>query len=132
MQKDLKTLAEIKSQPAVWQRCLNDLGAADLRRLADDHAPLDVEWVFIGCGTSFYLAQAASCSFSILMKVPARAVPASEVLLNHDLVFPKGVASSYPVLISRSGHTSEVLHVAQMLKAQNVSFLAVTCDGGEL
>jgi glutamine---fructose-6-phosphate transaminase (isomerizing) len=132
MQKDLKTLAEIKSQPSVWQRCLQDLGAADLRRLADNRAPSDAEWVFIGCGTSFYLAQAASCSFSSLLKVAARALPASEVLLNHDLVFPKGPASYYPVLISRSGHTSEVLHVAQMFKAQNLSFLAVTCDGGEL
>jgi glutamine---fructose-6-phosphate transaminase (isomerizing) len=132
MQKDVKTLAEIKSQPAVWQQCLKDLGATNLHRLAEGRSPSDVEWVFIGCGTSFYLAQASACSFSSLLKVSAKAVPASEVLFNHHLVFPKGAASYYPVLISRSGHTSEVLRVAEMLKAQNVPFLAVTCDGREL
>jgi glucosamine--fructose-6-phosphate aminotransferase (isomerizing) len=132
MRKDVKTLEEIKSQPAVWRNCLKTLGAANLRRLAEGRSPSDVEWVFIGCGSSFYLAQAAACSFSSLLRVAARAVPASEVLFNHDLVFPKGAASYYPVLISRSGHTSEVLNVAEMLKALNVSFLAVTCDGREL
>ena len=132
MQKDVKTLVEIKSQPAVWQRCLKDLVAANLHRLAEGRFPSDIEWVFVGCGTSYYLAQAAACSFSLLLKVATKAVPASEVLLNHDLVFPKGAASYYPALISRSGHTSEVLQVAEMLKAQNVPFLAVTCDGREL
>src|SRR5580658_10028458 len=93
MQKDVKTLVEIKSQPEVWQRCLKNLGAANLRRLAEGHSPSDLEWVFVGCGTSFYLAQAAACSFSSLLKVAARAVPASEVLFNRDGVFPEGVAS---------------------------------------
>ena len=79
MQKDVKTLAEIKSQPAVWQQCLKDLGATNLHRLAEGRSPSDVEWVFIGCGTSFYLAQASACSFSSLLKVSAKAVPASEI-----------------------------------------------------
>ncbi len=132
MRNDVKTLVEIKSQPAVWQQCLNDLQAADLRRLADGHSPLEVEWVFIGCGTSFYLAQAAAFSFTSLLNTGTRAVPASEVLLSPELVFPRGAKSYYPVLISRSGHTSEVLQVAEILRAQQVPFLAVTCDGREL
>lgn len=132
MSNGVKTLVEISSQPAVWQRCLQYLKHADLRRLADGHSPLDVEWVFIGCGTSFYLAQAAALSFTALLNTSARAVPASEALLRPELVFPGGVKSYYPVLISRSGHTSEVLSVAEILNNEGVPFLAVTCDGREL
>jgi len=132
MREDVKTLVEIKSQPAVWQQCLDDLRSADLRHLAPVHASHDIEWVFIGCGTSFYLAQAAALSFTALLKTSVRAVPASEILLNPWLVFPRGAKSYYPVLISRSGHTSEVLSAAEILRGQHVPFLAVTCDGREL
>ena len=132
MSNGVKTLAEIASQPAVWQRCLQDLRQADLRGFADGHSPLDMEWVFIGCGTSFYLAQAAAFSFTSLLNTAARAVPASEALLRPELVFPRGLKSYYPILISRSGHTSEVLSVAEILNKEGVPFLAVTCDGREL
>jgi glutamine---fructose-6-phosphate transaminase (isomerizing) len=132
MRNGVKTLAEIKSQPAVWQRCLNDLKSTELERLAEGHSPLETEWVFIGCGSSFYLAQAAALSFTSLFNASVRAVPASEVLLQPELVFPRGARSYYPLLISRSGHTSEVLHVAKYLREQPVPFLAVTCDGREL
>lgn len=132
MPHDVKTLAEISSQPAVWERCLQDLRGTDLHRLAEGSSPLDVEWVFIGCGTSFYLAQAAALSFTTLLKTVARAVPASEALLQPELVYPSGAKACYSVLISRSGHTSEVLSVAEALKEQNAPFMAVTCDGREL
>jgi len=45
---------------------------------------------------------------------------------------PSGPQGYFPVLISRSGHTSEVLQVADMLRSQGIEFLAVTCDGREL
>lgn len=132
MSNGVNTLLEISSQPAVWQRCLNDLQHADLHRFTDGHSPLDVEWVFIGCGTSYYLAQAAALSFTSLLNTMARAVPASEALLMPELVFPRGTKSYYPVLISRSGHTSEVLSVAEVLNNEGVPFVAITCDGREL
>jgi glucosamine--fructose-6-phosphate aminotransferase (isomerizing) len=132
MSNGVKTLLEISSQPAVWQQCLQDLKHSDLQRLAEDNSPLDIEWVFIGCGTSYYLAQAAAFTFTTLLHSPAHAVPASEALLRPELVFPKGIKSYFPVLISRSGHTSEVLSVAKILNSEEVPFLAVTCDGREL
>jgi glucosamine--fructose-6-phosphate aminotransferase (isomerizing) len=132
MQHDVKTLKEIYGQAAVWQRCLQDLGQMDLASLVDGYDPRIMEWVFVGCGTSYYLAQAAAASLTALLQVPARAVPASEILLQPDLVFPRGAAQCFPILISRSGHTSEVLQVADYLKRQKAEFLAVTCDGREL
>jgi len=131
MQEEVITLAEIRSQPVIWQRCLEHLASTSLCRLAGN-GPAEADWVFIGCGTSFYVAQAAAHSFSILLNVVTKAAPASEVLFNEDLVFPKGMASYYPVLISRSGQTTEVLRVAQLFNLGKVPFLVVTCDGGEL
>ncbi len=132
MESGAATLREIHSQPEVWGRCLDTLDKLDLERLVGDKGPFTHEWLFVGCGTSYYLAQAASATFTGLTGAPARAVPASEILLFPKLVFPGDEAVFFPVLISRSGHTSEVLQVAEFLRLRGVEFLAVTCDGNEL
>jgi len=49
-----------------------------------------------------------------------------------NLVFPASKTAAFPVLISRSGHTSEVLQVAAYLRKQNIEYLALTCDGNDL
>jgi glucosamine--fructose-6-phosphate aminotransferase (isomerizing) len=108
------------------------LDTFDLDAAAGGRDPRTQEWVFVGCGTSYYLAQAAAATFTLLLGVAARAVPASEILLFPTLVFPNKEAAIFPVLISRSGHTSEVLQVAELLRQRGVEFLAVTCDGNEL
>lgn len=132
MEIGASTLREIYSQPLVWRNCLGTLDKLDLELLVGDKAPQHHEWLFIGCGTSYYLAQAAAATFTLLAGVPARAVPASEILLFPKLVFPTEKTSVFPVLISRSGHTSEVLQVAEFLHQCGVEFLAITCDGNEL
>jgi glucosamine--fructose-6-phosphate aminotransferase (isomerizing) len=132
MKRDLKTLREIHKQPEVCQTCLHVLDGMNLESLVRGNHPRTKEWVFVGCGTSYYLAQAAAASFTTLLHVAARAVPASEILLEPNLVFPAGATSSFPVLISSSGHTSEVRQVADSLRQQGAAFLAVTCDGREL
>ena len=132
MESGEATLREIHSQPEVWTRCLNTLDKLDLEPLVGDKKPLTHEWFFVGCGTSYYLAQAAAATFTALTGAVARAVPASEILLFPRLVFPRDEAVCFPVLISRSGHTSEVLQVAEFLRQRGVEFMAVTCDGNEL
>jgi glucosamine--fructose-6-phosphate aminotransferase (isomerizing) len=132
MEHGAATLGEIHSQPEVWRRCLRTLDKLDLEPLAGDKNPHSHEWLFVGCGTSYYLAQAAAATFATLVGAPARAVPASEILLFPKLVHPSEGAAVFPVLISRSGHTSEVLQVAEFLRQRNTAFLAVTCDGNEL
>ena len=132
MQFKIQTLTEIYGQPKVWRDCLQALAAADLRVLVQGCETEKKEWVFVGCGTSFYLAQAAAASVTSLLGVPARAVPASEILLFPALTLPQDASRYFPILISRSGHTSEVLQVAALLQSKGVDFLAVTCDGREL
>jgi glucosamine--fructose-6-phosphate aminotransferase (isomerizing) len=101
------------------------------------------EWLFIGCGSSYYVALAAAASWTALTGQAARALPASELLLFPTLALsqarspqPKEGRTPFgptlrppqPVLISRSGHTSEVLKVAEWLELQqNLRTLAISC-----
>jgi glutamine---fructose-6-phosphate transaminase (isomerizing) len=118
--------AEILSQPECWQRCLTSLendksfsGFAGRFEKASG-------WVFIGCGSSYYVAQSAAATALSLTGRRAQAIPASELLLYPEatLAATDGLA---PVLISRSGRTSEVIKAAELLKSRGIPTLAVTC-----
>lgn len=127
----IKTVQEILNQPITWNECLQVLQDLDLEALVGDRRPDQFEWVFVGCGTSYYLAQAAAASLTLLTGKPSRALPASEILLYPELSLPS-IQTVFPVLISRSGHTSEVLAAAEVLQQKKIEFLALTCDGREL
>jgi glutamine---fructose-6-phosphate transaminase (isomerizing) len=88
------------------------------------------EWLFVGCGSSYYVALSAAATMASLTRLRARAVPASEILLYPDMVLGGG-GRSVPVLISRSGQTSEVIAAAELLKARGIETLAVTCAKGQ-
>ncbi len=124
------TLSEIFSQPQCWNACLAQLAASAEVRAAVQLARPGAEWIFVGCGTSYYLAQAAASSFNYL-KLPARAVPASDLLLYPALTLHAG-RDYIPVIISRSGRTSEAIRAAQMLeKDHNLRTIAITCADGQ-
>lgn len=127
----IKTLQEIRRQPETWRACLQQLRPIDPEQLIGKFHPKQYPWVFVGCGTSYYLAQAAAASFTLLTGKQAQALPASEILLYPQLSIP-AAESVFPVLISRSGHTSEILAVAEVLQSRGIEFLALTCDGNEL
>lgn len=132
MNRGETTLHEIRKQPEVWEQCLKVLKTLNWEELVGNRNPKTHEWIFVGCGTSYYLAQAAAATFTRLTGRLARAVPASEILLVSNLVFPLQQGPCFPVLISRSGHTSEVVRVAELLRQQKLEFLSITCDGNEL
>jgi glucosamine--fructose-6-phosphate aminotransferase (isomerizing) len=124
------TLSEIFSQPATWVACLANTAASQELRAIVQMASPGAEWIFVGCGTSYYLAQAAAATFNYL-KSPARAVPASDLLLYPELTL-HAQQHYIPVLISRSGRTSETIRAAQMLeKARNLRTIAITCADGQ-
>jgi glucosamine--fructose-6-phosphate aminotransferase (isomerizing) len=121
------TLAEILSQPEVWRSCSRALAEDAAFRAMREKARIRRPWLFIGCGTSFYLAEAAAANWSDLTGHPARALPASEVLL-----FPHAAQLAEPdlqaVVISRSGRTSEALRAAELLRGRyKVATLGITC-----
>jgi glucosamine--fructose-6-phosphate aminotransferase (isomerizing) len=119
------SLAEILSQPRCWADCLKRLESGEVREIAKrfGNSP---EWVFIGCGSSYYIALAAAASWIAITGTRARAVPASELLLFPDLAF-NGAKEFVPVLISRSGQTSEIVRAAQLLNQKQIPSLAISC-----
>jgi glucosamine--fructose-6-phosphate aminotransferase (isomerizing) len=120
------TLSEIFSQPQCWSTCLAKLATSTELRAAIQLARPGAEWIFVGCGTSYYLAQAVAATFNYL-KLPARAVTASDLLLYPALTLHQG-RDYIPIMISRSGRTSETVRAAQMLeKDRNLRTIGITC-----
>ena len=124
------TLREILSQPECWSTCIAKLAASTEFQECVQMARPAAEWIFVGCGTSYYLAQAAASSFNHL-NLAARAVPASDLLLYPELTLHAG-RDYIPVVISRSGRTSEAIRAAQMLEKNcNLRTIAITCAANQ-
>ncbi len=120
--------AEIHSQPETWAESLATV-PEQWRRIAPQ-IPFTpgTHVLFIGCGTSFYLAQTAAHSFQETTGHPAAAVPGSEIFLSPASTVPRNV----PVVafvISRSGTTSEAILAARHLNAtfSRAQTIAITC-----
>lgn len=120
------TREEIYSEPQCWAQCVDRLVSDEQASRILKEAPLHKLWLFVGCGSSYYIALAAAASWTALTGYPARAIPASELLLFPDLV-ESSLADFQPVLISRSGHTSEVLQAGEVLKQKRIPLVAITC-----
>ncbi|HEY1423944.1 MAG TPA: SIS domain-containing protein [Candidatus Acidoferrum sp.] len=124
------TLTEILSQPEIWPVALRELGESAAFQSAARQTASRKEWLFVGCGTSFYLAEAAAASWMLITGQRARALPGSEVLL-----FPQlgqlAVADLQAVVISRSGKTSEAIRAAEsLIRKHKVPTIGVTCTAG--
>jgi glucosamine--fructose-6-phosphate aminotransferase (isomerizing) len=125
------TLAEILSQPRCWEDCFKALDEQDQLGHVLKQFNHQTDWLFIGCGSSYYIAQVAAASWTKLTGLQSRAIPASDVLLYPDSVLSVS-RPCQPILISRSGHTSEILKVAEYLKsARNIRTLAISCVRGQ-
>jgi glucosamine--fructose-6-phosphate aminotransferase (isomerizing) len=118
------TISEILSEPATWKSCLESIERTSELLTLNEKLPRNIEWVFVGCGSSFYLAQTAAASWSILTGEKSRATPASEIMLFPNLL----PIPCQPVVITRSGYTSEAVQAAEYLEtALNLRTVAITC-----
>jgi glutamine---fructose-6-phosphate transaminase (isomerizing) len=120
------TRAEIFSQPQCWSACFQSFTSTQaIQNLAGKVRP-DADCLFIGCGSSYYISQAAAASWQLITGRPARAIPASELLLFPDLVLNHSPCQ--PILVSRSGKSSEVVRAAEYLeKERDIRTLAISC-----
>lgn len=120
-------MQEILSQPEVWLAAQEEIAtSADFAKIVSE-TKSHTEWLFLGCGTSFYLAEAAAASWTLLTGQRARALPASEPLLFKNLTL-HNAPNLQTVIISRSGRTSEAVRVAKLLKNElRVPTLGITC-----
>src|ERR1700761_2313004 len=122
-----ETWNEILSQGHVWLATLKELKESGVIEQILKTSGIVRSWLFVGCGTSFYLAEAAAASWTLLTGENARAVPASEILLFPSLSQTEP-AEVQAVVISRSGRTSEAVRAAHTLKRTlKVPTLGLTC-----
>jgi glucosamine--fructose-6-phosphate aminotransferase (isomerizing) len=110
------TYHEIVSQPGAWRAALEVLRdrAPDLRALWSRSAPQRV--VFTGCGSTYYLSLAAAATFQTLTGVPARGVPAGELVLYPAATYVPG--QTLLVAVSRSGETTETVEAVHRFQRE--------------
>lgn len=104
----------IREQPASWS---GGFATQPLQRTG--------RTLFVGCGTSYYLAQVAA-AVGRTLGLDTEAAPAGEVALQPRM-YLAGV--SRLVIISRSGTTTEGLWVQEEAARQAIPTIAVTCQG---
>lgn len=100
------TYSEIMSQPQVWAEVL---AATQARapEIAQRWRGVNAKQVlFTGCGSTFYLSQTAAALLQGLTGVPARGVPASEIVFFPDATVA-APEDTLLVTVSRSGTTTE-------------------------
>jgi len=120
------TLQEISTQPTAWADALADVkGKAEaIQALFTQHGFQEV--IFIGCGSTYYLALAAAQAFQAVTGIRARGLPASEPLL-----FPKtsyGPLETLLVAVSRSGETTETVRAVRAFCAErSAPVVVITC-----
>lgn len=126
------TWMEIQNQPLSWKQTLHEV-----KQRWDTLSPFfalqpHTHFLFIGCGTSSYLAQSAARLTQQMTGRVATAVPASEVFLADASVVPTGVPV-IAIAISRSGTSSEVLIAVDHLRKLHpeIKIIAVTCHSTE-
>jgi glucosamine--fructose-6-phosphate aminotransferase (isomerizing) len=123
------TLAEIYSQPRIWSETEKRLRSSGmLEHLAETFSPRS-PWLFVGCGSSYYLSRVIAALWTKHFYIPATGVPASELLFAPEETL-RHLGAEQIVLVSRSGETTEVLRAAELLQShKTVQTLAVTCHG---
>lgn len=125
------TLKEIQSQPKVWKSLLDK--SSDIERqfesIREECSQSDL--IFIGCGTSYYLALSAASVYAKYTTKNVKAVAASDVFIYPDIIFNNKRDMYKSVLISRSGMTTEVIRAAKDIKTKlHKSTCAISCRPG--
>lgn len=121
------TYQEITTQPAAWEDALAAYAKAapDIIESWQTVAPNQV--IFIGCGSTHFLSQAAAALLQQTTGIPARACPASELLL-FDKTVVADPGNTLLVAVSRSGTTTETITAVSHFQRQGgAAVWAITC-----
>ncbi len=120
------TYNEIMDQNKAWERVLED--KAEYKEVVKQLANKEIEKVlFVGCGSSYYIALSGSFVFKKLTGVESVAIPASELLLFSE-VYLNQKGNNLIFAVSRSGKTTEVLESIKELEKENIYTVGLTCE----
>ncbi len=122
------TYQEIRSQPQAWAQAWQRVDEARAALQALGPADRYAQVLFVGCGSTYHLGQAAAAQFQALLGVPAVARPGGEVLLYPETVYPRA-GRLLLVALSRSGTTTETVRAVEAFRAlQHGPVLVFTND----
>lgn len=124
------TIQEILRQPDSWQQAIDRMAelAPSLTTLMQEARP-DL-YLFTGCGTSYYQSIIAAGLFQEATGLPARAVPASELILSRSTFIPAGQKAAL-FAFSRSGTTTETVVALRQHQQEGLGpTVSVTCRAG--
>jgi glucosamine--fructose-6-phosphate aminotransferase (isomerizing) len=123
-----QTIQEILSQPETWLETTRQFEQNDKLPGILENFSAKEPWLFVACGSSYYLSRTIAAQWSALLNARCAAVPASELLFAPREVMQRTGARQV-ALVSRSGKTTEVLRAAEWLKVNTaVRTLGVTCS----
>ena len=122
------TIREILSQPAMWAETDANLASeGTIDRLATQFTANE-PWLFVACGSSYYLSQLVSAIWSRNFSLRCAVVPASEFLFAPEEVL-RSTGATQVVFVSRSGETTEVIRAAEIVQRRgDLRSLGVTCN----
>jgi glucosamine--fructose-6-phosphate aminotransferase (isomerizing) len=117
------TFNETAHQRAAWESalCAVEASANALRDLWESREWREV--LFVGCGSTHYLSRAAADLLAAHAGIPARGIPASELLLYPNAVLAARDDAEPPLLVavSRSGQTTETLRAIDVYRQKTGS-----------
>jgi tagatose-6-phosphate ketose/aldose isomerase len=122
------TLREILQQPATWRTTAGSQGAAFRAILDRALAGGPAQLVFTGSGSSVYVGEALAPLLQAELGIPARAIPAGDLLTHRAGALP-GPAGLL-VSIARSGDSPESVGAvdAVLANAPGWRHLVITCN----
>ncbi len=117
---------EISNQARGWQAGNNVVLAQKekLRSMVQRNAEQGL--LFMGCGSTHYLAQFSAPFFQRITGLSCRSTPSSEVFLNPDTLL-REEEMPLVVALSRSGRTSETIKAVEEMRARGSEALAISC-----
>lgn len=126
------TLAEIGSQPGLWEEALRVFGEQADRVVNFWFQGNYEQVIFTGCGSTYYLGVIGATQLQAATGIPARAYSASELMLFPQSTFLPGLRTLL-ICVSRSGTTRETVEAARRFHAQGTgNVLVVTCHSESL
>ena len=88
----------------------------------------NVQVVYSGAGSSYYLALAAASAHRTLLGRPATAIPPSELLIRPEAALGRARPEDRPIIaISRSGSTSEIVRLVERSVSEGRRTTGITC-----
>ncbi len=123
------TYAELMRQPEVWAKCADVFAEKAAGLLEFWSQKKSRQLFFTGCGSAYFSGLTLAAAATHLLRMPAQAFPASEMVLFPELTF---VNDATPLLVapSRSGETSETLLAVEAFRKNypGAHVLALSCD----